>query len=342
MRRRHFLAAIGVTAGAKLAVPVLGLTTTAAAAAAATAAGTGALPGDGPIRVVVGFAPGGGTDVLARVISQQLAGLWKRSVVVENRPGATGVIAADAVARAPADGTTLLMAHVNSNAIAPNLMQGVKYDPRKDFTPIALVGVTPNLLTSSPSSPARDIAAVVAACKARPGQVSFASSGIGSAQHLSFEMFKLAAGIDAVHVPYKGSSALVVDLLGGQIDYAFDTMTAATPFVKQGKVIAIAQTRLTRAASFPDVPTLDEAGFKGIDAASWYGFVGPRGLPAGIVQKMNADINTVLAMPEIRARLDEFGAEDAGGSAEKFAAYIDSENTKWARVIREANVKAEA
>jgi tripartite-type tricarboxylate transporter receptor subunit TctC len=296
----------------------------------------------GPVRILVGFAPGGGTDVLARVIGQKLGVLWNTQVIVENKAGATGVIAADYVAKQPGDGSTLLMAHVNSHAIAPALMPNVKYDPRKDFAPISLVGVTPNMLTCSDRQAVRSVPEIVELCRKRPGQITFASSGIGSAQHLAFEMFKLAARLDAVHVPYKGSGALVVDLMGGQVDYAFDTMTAATPFVKQGKVIAIAQTRLQRAKSHPTVPTLAESGFPGLDAASWYGLVGPRSMPAEMVQRMNEDVNRVIAMPDIAQKLDEFGAEDAGGSSQKFAAFIASEYVKWAKVIKEAGVKAES
>lgn len=317
-------------------------------AAAAAALGSpawlraaGPLP-SGPVRIVVGFAPGGGTDVLARVIGQKLGAMWNTTVNVENKPGATGVIAADYVAKQPADGSTLLMAHVNSHAIAPALLPNVRYDARRDFSPIALVGVTPNMLTCSDRQTVRSIPEIVALCRSKPGQVSFGSSGIGSAQHLALEMFKLQGKLQAVHVPYKGSGALIVDLLGGQIDYAFDTMTAATPFIKQGKAIAIAQTRLTRAKSHPNVPTLHESGFPGLDAASWYGLVGPKGLPAEMVQRLNEDVNRVLNMPDIAAKLDEFGAEDAGGSSQKFASFIDTEYTKWAKVVKEANVKVES
>jgi tripartite-type tricarboxylate transporter receptor subunit TctC len=214
MQRRSFTLA-ATTALAALAAPGF-----------AGASGDAATP-TGPVKIVVGFAPGGGTDVLARVIGQKLGVMWNTTVIVENRAGATGVIAADYVTKQPPDGTTLLMAHVNSHAIAPALLQGVRYDPRKDFTPLTLVGVTPNMLTCRPEQKVRTLADIVALCRQRPGRVSFGSSGIGSAQHLAFEMFKLQAKVDAVHVPYKGSSALIVDLLGGQIDYAFDTMTAA-------------------------------------------------------------------------------------------------------------------
>jgi len=295
----------------------------------------------GPVRIVVGFAPGGGTDVLARVIGQKLGVMWNTSVVVENKPGATGAIAAAYVAKQPPDGATLLMAHVNSHAIAPALLD-VKYDPRADFTPISMVGVTPNMLTCRPEQKVRTVSDIVALCRKNPGKISFGSSGIGSAQHLALELFRMQARIDVVHVPYKGSGPLVADLMGGQIDYAFDTMTAATPFIQQGKVIAIAQTRLKRAASHPNVPTLAESGFPGLDAASWYGLVGPKGMPAALAQRMNADVNRVLAMPDVVERLKSFGAEDSGGSNQQFATFIASESTKWAKVVKDAGVKAES
>lgn len=322
MQRRQFILA----AAAGLAMPGL-------ARAAADV--------QGPVRIVVGFAPGGGTDVLARVIGQKLGVMWNTSVLVENKPGATGAIAAAYVAKQPPDGTTLLMAHVNSHAIAPALLD-VKYDPRADFTPISMVGVTPNMLTCRPEQKVRTVSDIVALCRKNPGKISFGSSGIGSAQHLALEMFRMQARIDVVHVPYKGSGPLVADLMGGQIDYAFDTMTAATPFIQQGKVIAIAQTRLKRAASHPNVPTLAESGFPGLDAASWYGLVGPKGMPPALVQRMNADVNRVLAMPDVAERLKSFGAEDSGGTNQQFGAFIASESTKWAKVVKDAGVKAES
>ncbi|RZL89604.1 MAG: tripartite tricarboxylate transporter substrate binding protein [Variovorax sp.] len=296
----------------------------------------------GPIRIIVGFAPGGGTDVLARTIAHKLSVLWNTQVIVENKAGATGVIAAEYVAKQPGDGKVLLMAHVNSHAIAPALMQNVKYDPRQDFAPITLVGVTPNMLTCNETQQVRTVAGLVDLCRRQPGQISFGSSGTGSAQHLAFEMFRMAAKIQAVHVPYKGSSAMVTDLLGGQINYAFDTMTAATPYVKQGKVIAVAQTRLKRAQSHPDVPTMAESGFPGFDAASWYGLAGPKSMPAAMVKRMNEDINQILAQPDVADKLEQFGAEDAGGSSQKFADFIVSENTKWAKVIKDAGVRSDS
>jgi tripartite-type tricarboxylate transporter receptor subunit TctC len=292
----------------------------------------------GPVRIIVGFAPGGGTDALARIVGQKLQAMWNLSVIVENRAGASGVIAADLVAKAPADGNTLLMAHINSHALAPGLVPKLGYDVERDFTPLTLVGVTPNLLIAHNELLARTVADVVAHCKAQPGKVSFGSAGQGSAQHLAMESFKLAAGVNALHVPYRGSGPMLVDLIGGQIQYSFDTMTAATPHVKSGKVRAIAQTRAKRAAGHPTVPTMIEAGFPGFEATTWYGLVGPGKLPAAMAQRMNEDINKVLAMPDVKEKLDQFGAEDGGGTAQQFADFIRVEQQKWSKVIRDAKV----
>ena len=296
----------------------------------------------GPVKIVVGFAPGGGTDILARVIGQKLGEMWNTQILVENKAGASGVIAADFVAKAPADGTTLLMAHINSHAIAPGLFPKMNYDPVRDFSPIVLVGVTPNLLISNAQQKSRTVQQLVEECKANPGKVSFGSAGTGSAQHLALEMFQLQAGVKALHVPYKGSGPMLTDLIGGQIQYSFDTMTAATPHVKGGKAIAIAQTREKRAAGHPTVPTMAESGFPGFEATTWYGLAGPKGMPPAMVQRMNEDINKVLAMPDVMAKFEQYGAEDGGGSSEKFAAFIRNESVKWAKVIKDAHVKADA
>ncbi|MES2399416.1 MAG: tripartite tricarboxylate transporter substrate binding protein, partial [Pseudomonadota bacterium] len=251
----------------------------------------------GPIRIVVGFPPGGGTDALARVVGQKLSVMWNIPVLIENKAGAAGVIAADYVAKQPSDGNTLLMAHINSHALAPSLVPKLGYVVERDFVPIALVGVTPNLLICNEAQPAKTVKDLVALCKAQPGKISFASAGGGSAQHLALEMFKLRAGINALHVPYKGSGPAINDLLGGQVNYCFETMTSATPHVKGGKAIAIAQTRVKRAKGHPTVPTMDESGFPGFDATTWYGLVGPGKLPQLIAKRMNEDINKVMQMP---------------------------------------------
>ena len=322
MQRRTFVTATAAT----LAAPMIKAQT---------------LP-NGPIRIIVGFPPGGGTDVLARIVAQKLTTMWNTSIVIENKAGATGVIAADYVAKAPSDGNTLLMAHINSHAIAPGLVPKLGYVVERDFTPLSLVGVTPNLLIANTSQPAKTVAELVAQCKANPGKISFGSAGQGSAQHLAMEMFKLSAGVDALHVPYKGSGPMLVDLIGGQIQYSFDTMTAATPHVKSGKVRAIAQTRQKRAKGHPSVPTMAESGFPGFEATTWYGLVGPGKLPAAMTQRMNEDINKVLAMSDVQEKLEQYGAEDGGGTAERFAEFIRVEQQKWARVIKDAKVTLES
>ena len=296
----------------------------------------------GPVRIIVGFAPGGGTDILARVIAQKLSVMWSIPVLVENKAGAAGMIAADYVAKQPSDGATLLMAHINSHAIAPALTPKMTYSVENDFTPIVLVGVTPNLLICNEQQAARTVKDVVELCRKNPGKISFGSAGNGSAQHLALEMFKLAAKIDAIHVPYKGSGPMLTDLIGGQINYSFDTMTAATPHVKSGKAIAIAQTRTKRAKGHPSVPTMAESGFPGFEATTWYGLVGPGKLPSAFAKRMNEDINKVLQMPDVVEKFEQYGAEDGGGSPEKFGEFIKVEAKKWAKVVKDANVKGDA
>lgn len=296
----------------------------------------------GPIRIVVGFPPGGGTDALARVVATKLTQMWNQQVIVETKAGVAGVLAADYVAQQPSDGTTLLMAHINSHALAPSLQPKLNYNAERDFVPIVLVGVTPNLLIANPKEEAKTVKDIVALCRAKPGQVSFGSAGNGSAQHLALESFKLQAKVDAIHVPYKGSGPLLTDLMGGQIQYSFETMTAATPHVKSGKVIAIAQTRTKRAKGHPNVPTMEEQGFPGFEATTWYGLVGPGKLPAPIAQKMNEDVNKVLAMADVQEKLETYGAEDGGGTSEKFAAFIRSETAKWSKVVKDGNIRIES
>ena len=296
----------------------------------------------GPIRIVVGFPPGGGTDALARVVATKLTQMWNQQVIVETKAGVAGVLAADYVAQQPSDGSTLLMAHINSHALAPSLQPKLNYNAERDFVPIVLVGVTPNLLIANPKEEAKTVKDIVALCRAKPGQVSFGSAGNGSAQHLALESFKLQAKVDAIHVPYKGSGPLLTDLMGGQIQYSFETMTAATPHVKSGKVIAIAQTRTKRAKGHPGVPTMEEQGFPGFEATTWYGLVGPGKLPAPIAQKMNEDVNKVLAMADVQERLETYGAEDGGGTSEKFAAFIRSETAKWSKVVKDGNIRIES
>ncbi|MBC7435304.1 MAG: tripartite tricarboxylate transporter substrate binding protein [Bdellovibrionales bacterium] len=318
---------------------------TAAAAGVATLAspmiGAQTLPG-GPVRIIVGFPPGGGTDALARVVGQKLSVMWNVPVVIENKAGAAGVIAADFVAKANGDGNTLLMAHINSHALAPAMGIKLAYDAEKDFTPISMVAVTPNVLICNADQPAKTVKDLVALCKAKPGQLSFASAGGGSAQHFALEMFKLQAKIFALHVPYRGSGPALIDLISGQVNYCFETMTSAAPHIQGGKAIALAQTRLKRAKSFPNLPTMAEQGFPGFEATVWYGLMGPAKMPQGMAQRMNEDVNKVLAMPDVQAKMDQYGAEDGGGTIEKFAGFIKSEQQKWAQVAKAANVRPDA
>jgi tripartite-type tricarboxylate transporter receptor subunit TctC len=323
MKRRSFL--LGATA--LLATPLLKASP---------------LP-QGTIKITVGWAPGGGTDVFARIVGQKLSDLWGRAVVVENKPGATGMLAAEQFSRIKhSNDLNLLMAHVNTHAIAPHIFKTVSYDPLKDYAPIALIGATPHLLVTSEKHKGVSVADVVALCTKNPGDISFGSSGTGSVQHLAAEMFNMAANVQSIHVPYRGSGPMHTDLIGGQIDFSFDTMTASTAQVKGGKLMAIAQTRLKRAKGFPDVPTMDEQGFKGFDASSWYGVVGPADMPKDLAETINADINKVLMMPDVVQRFDSFGVEDGGGSVQDFASFMATEYEKWGKVVRAANIKADS
>lgn len=325
MQRRHFIQAAGLGAAA-IAAPALRAQTWPT----------------GPIRIIVGFPPGGGADALARVVGVKLAQVWNQPVVVENKAGASGTLAAEYVAQQASDGATLLLTTINSHALAPAVYPKLRYHPERDFVPVALLGLTPNLLIGGTMQPARTVADLVALCRAQPGKIAFGSAGPGTAQHFALELFKLRAKIDALHVPYKGSGPLLTDLIGGQIQYSFESMTAATPHVKGGRVVALAQTRGKRVKAYLDVPTMQEQGFTGFETFNWYGISGPGKLPPAMAQKMNADINALLAMPDVQEKFDTFGVEDGGGSAEKFSLLVSSEIVKWARVAREANVQVNA
>jgi tripartite-type tricarboxylate transporter receptor subunit TctC len=295
----------------------------------------------GPIKIVVGFPPGGGADALARVVSQKLSETWKQPVVIENKAGASGTLAAEYVAQQASDGTTLLLSTINSHALAPAVMSKLRYHPERDFVPVALLGVTPNLLIAGATQPAKTVKDIVALCKATPGKVAFGSAGPGTIQHFALELFKLRSRVDALHVPYKGSGPLLADLISGQIQYSFESMTAATPHVKSGRVVAIAQTRAKRVSAYPDIPTMQEQGFPGFETFNWYGLSGPGKLPAPIAQKMNRDLQAVLALKDVREKFDSFGVEDGGGTPERFAELQRSEIAKWAKVAKEANVRVD-
>jgi tripartite-type tricarboxylate transporter receptor subunit TctC len=295
----------------------------------------------GLVRLVVGFAPGGGTDVLARVIAPKLSAVWNTQVIVENKPGATGMLGADLVAKSAPDGLTLLVANLNTHGIAPGLYARVPYDLHKDFTPIVHIGSTPNILVGNASQGPKSVAELVALCKSKPGAITFGSAGNGSIQHLALELFKIAAGIDAIHVPYKGSGAMLTDLIGGQINYSFDTMPSSAAHVQSGKLVPLAQTSKVRTKSYPNLPTMEEAGYPGYEVGFWYGLAGPSKLPVAMVQQINEDVNKVLAMPDVVAQFEKYGTSDGGGSPRKFNGMIEVDAKKWAKVIKDANVKAD-
>jgi tripartite-type tricarboxylate transporter receptor subunit TctC len=261
---------------------------------------------------------------------------------VDNRPGASSTLAAEYAAQQPADGATLFLSTINSHALAPAVQPKLRYNAERDFTPIALLGVTPNLLITSASSPVKSVKDVVALCKAQPGRVSFGSAGPGTIQHFAIEKFKLQAGVDALHVPYKGSAPLLTDLIGGQIQFTFETMTAATPHLKNGRVVALAQTRARRSTAYPGVATMQEQGFPDFETMNWYGLSGPARLPAALARRINQDVNTVLAMADVQEKFVGFGVEDGGGSVERYAEFTRSELAKWARVARDAKVSVDA
>jgi tripartite-type tricarboxylate transporter receptor subunit TctC len=324
MHRRHFLSSVAA-AGALCANPAFA---------------QGKLPA-GPVRILVGFSAGGGTDILARIVANKLSVLWGIPVIVENKAGAAGLIAAAEAAKAAPDGNTLMMGHINALGIAPALSPKLGFSPDKDFAAIALVGQTPQVLVASPKSVAT-LPALLEQLKKKPGEVSFGSSGTGSAQHLALALFEQSANVSALHVPYRGAANVMTDLVGSQIDYAFEGMTTASPFIKGGKIKAIAQTGLKRAKAFADVPTVAEQGYPGFNASIWFGLVGPARMPVDVVARINSDVNQVLRMPDVVSRLEEFGAEDGGGTPQRFDAFMRDERAKWARLIQARGIKVGA
>jgi tripartite-type tricarboxylate transporter receptor subunit TctC len=294
-----------------------------------------------PIRMIVGFPPGGGTDVVARVIGAKLQEWYNQPVVVENRPGATGTIGADFVAKSAADGYTLIMGHVNSTGIAPNLFAKLPYDPIKDFAGVSYVGYVPNVLAVHPTVNAKSVSELVALAKSQPGKMNYASSGNGSTQHLAGEMFKQLTGTSIVHVPYKGSGDAIKDLLAGTVNMNFDTMPPVMPHIQSGRLRGLAISTPKRLAQLPDVPTFEEAGIKGFDVTNWYGVQAPAATPREIVLKLSADINKAMQVPEVRARLEAVGTQLNEQSAAQFDAFMKAEVAKYAKLIKDAGIKIE-
>ncbi len=294
-----------------------------------------------PVRFVVGFTPGGPSDILARALGQKLAELWSRQVVIENRPGAGGNIAAELVAKSPPDGSTWLLGNNSILATNQSLYAKLGYDPVKDFAPVALVAIQPNILVVNPGVPVSSVKELIALAKAKPGALNYASSGSGAAAHLAGELFKAMTGVQMVHIPYKGAQPALTDLIAGQAQLMFATSASVIPYIKAGRLRALAVTTAQRSATVPELPTLSEAGVPGFEAITWHGVVVPAATPGLLVERLNADIVKVLHMRDLRERLESLGAELAIGTPQDFAEYIAREIPKWAKVVKDSGARAE-
>ena len=294
-----------------------------------------------PIRLVDGYAPGGGTDVIARLLSGKRAELLGQSVVVENRPGATGTIGAASVVRAPPDGYTLLVGLSSTIAVSPSLLTKLPYDTLRDLVAVAQVVTFPNVLVVHPSVPTRNLKDLIALAKARPNTLNYASGGLGTSNHLAGELLKSMAKVGITHVPYKGGGPAVIAILGGEVDMLFATMPSATGFVRNGRLRPLAVTGPQRSAALPEVPTMIESGLSGFEVVSWMGMLAPAGTPREVILKLNTAINAVMGNAEIRARIAEQASDVVTGTPEQFAALIRKDTERWAKVIREAGIKSE-
>ena len=294
-----------------------------------------------PVTMVVGFAPGGGTDTASRIIAKKLGESLGQSVLVENKPGAGGNIATDLVVKAAPDGYTILLASVGSMAITPHLEPKPAYDPLRDLAPITMAVMFPNVLVIHPSVPAKTLADFVALAKARPGTLNYGSSGIGNAGHLAGELFRIYAKIDIVHVPYKGGGPATTDLLGGQIGAIFSTPASIVVHVKAGKLRALATTGAQRSLAMPEVPTIAESGYPGFEATNWYAYVAPVRTPKEIVARLHKELVQAISAPEVREQLIGHGLEPQPGTSEALAKYIASEHATWGRVVKEAKITSQ-
>jgi tripartite-type tricarboxylate transporter receptor subunit TctC len=295
-----------------------------------------------PVRMLVGFPPGGGTDILARIVAQKLSEAWKQQVITENRPGASATIAAAVVARSAPDGYVLSMGQLTPNAIAPALQAKLPYDALKDFAPIALVGTSPNVLVVYPGLPVRTLAELTAHAKGQIKSLTYASSGAGSLQHIAAELFRSMAGVELVHVPFKGSAQAVTDLMAGQVDMNFDSIPATIQHIRSGKLRALAVTAAKRAGGgLEDVPTIAESGYAGYDLTTWWGLFAPSGTPNEILERINSDTVAALKAPDVRERFANLSVEPGGGSRAEFADYVRAEIAKYDRVVKQLGIRAE-
>ncbi|HLX29505.1 MAG TPA: tripartite tricarboxylate transporter substrate binding protein [Casimicrobiaceae bacterium] len=294
-----------------------------------------------PVKLVVPFPPGGPLDVIGREIANELTDAWGQSVIVDNKPGAGGNIGADYVAKSRADGYTVVMGALSTHAVNPSLYPKMPYDARKDFAPITLVAITPNVLVVNPSLPIRSVKELIAYAKAHPGKLSFGSGSIGSAGHLAGELFKVDAGIDMVHVPYKGAAPAMQALLAGDTQLMFDNLASAMSQVKAGKLRALAITTAERSKLAPELPTMAEAGVPGFDISTWFGLLAPAGTPPDVIAKWNAGVTKILSAPAMRERLAAQGAQAAPDEPAQFAQFIDRELVKYARIVKASGAKVD-
>ncbi len=294
-----------------------------------------------PVRLIVPFAAGGGNDSVARLVGKRLSDGLGQQVVIDNRPGAGGVLGAELAAKSQPDGYTLFLGGVGSHAINPNLHERLPYDPIKDFAPIALLASAPLILVVHPSVPANSIREFIALARVRPGQLDYASNGNGSSSHLAAVMFEAMAGVKMVHVPYKGLSPALADLLSGRVQLMFSSVVAILPHIKAGKLRGLAVTGGKRLSSMPGLPTLAESGLAGYEASSWYGVLAPAGTPREIIARLNAEMVKALDRPEVKSSLLAEGAEPIGGTPEQFAAHIKSEKERLGKLIRDAKIRLE-
>lgn len=293
-----------------------------------------------PVRIIVGFPPGQATDTIARILAEKLTARLGQPFIVDNKPGASGIIGSDIALKSPADGYTLLFSSSGPLAVNPSLYSKLPYDPVADIQPIALAARVPLFLVVNPGAPYRTLKDLVDAAKAEPGKINYASGGSGVTNHLAMEMLKSELNLDLTHVPYKGGPPAVSDLIAGHVTVMFETGPAVVPHVNAGKLRALAVGSASRSPALPLLPTIAEQGLPGFDAVAWIGLVGPAGIPAPIVQKLNAEVGAVFSMPEVRERLVALGAEAAPNSVEEFRAYIRSEMTKWGKAVRDSGAKA--
>jgi tripartite-type tricarboxylate transporter receptor subunit TctC len=291
------------------------------------------------IRILVGFAAGGPADIVSRLVGDKLSEAWGKPVLIESVTGAAGNLATDRVVKAAPDGYTLLMAASAMIVVNPSLYPKLSFDPATDLAPISQVGFTPNILVVHNDVPANNVRELVSLARAQPGKLTFGSGGVGSSNHLSGELFKSIAGVDMQHVPYRGVAQAVPDLLGGRLTMLFGNAPNVGPLVREGKLRALAVTSLKRSPSAPELPTLTESGFPGFDVTTWFALMAPRGTPAPIIAKLNDQVARVIALPDVRGRLDEHGIQVIGSSPEKLAAIISSESRFWAKVITESGLK---